>query len=83
MKKHILLFALSLVFFGLSAQELQLQDGKALKNGKLFTGVDVTFFDDGTSKKTETNYSKGLKDGIEFYYHENGELKAKEFGKKV
>lgn len=82
MKKSILLLALSLFITVLSAQELQLQKGKAYKDGKLFTGLDVTFFIDTEIKETKTNYTKGLKDGTEFFYHENGERKAERIWKK-
>jgi len=82
MKKYILLFALGLFINVLSAQKLQLQDGKAYKNGELFTGVDVTFFDDGISKKEEANYHRGLKNGTEYLYYKNGQLKAERIWKK-
>lgn len=82
MKKSILLLALSLFITVLSAQELQLQKGKAYQDGKLFTGVDVTFFIDTEIIETETNYTKGLKDGIETFYHKNGKKKADRIWKK-
>ncbi len=76
MKKYLLLFVLGLVTLTLSAQELQLQNGKAYKNGELFSGVEVTLFNGSSQTDTETNYSKGLKDGTETFYYENGNKKA-------
>lgn len=76
MKKSILLLALSLIITAISAQKLQLQEGKAYQNGTLFTGVDVTFFADSDIKESETSYTKGLKDGQEILYYKNGQMKA-------
>jgi antitoxin component YwqK of YwqJK toxin-antitoxin module len=82
MKKSILLLAFSIVLTVLSAQELQLQDGKAFKDDQLFTGVDVTFFMGTEQIETECPYSKGVKDGVEVFYHKNGAKKAERIWKK-
>lgn len=76
MKRTILIMVLSVFLSALTAQDLQIQKGKAYLDGKLFTGTDVTYFEGTEQIKSEALYTNGLKNGVEVLYHTNGEKKA-------
>lgn len=65
----------------LFGQSIQIIEGKAYKDGQLFTGEDVSYFEGSTQVKETTQFVNGLEDGISKLYHANGQLKAKRFWK--
>lgn len=82
MKKYISLLVLSLIIVSLNAQNLQLKEGKVYKEGKCFSGIDFTYFEGTKHKQSETTFKKGLKNGIEVLYFENGQEKSERHWKK-
>lgn len=74
MRSIILLIFAAILPFWVSSQELTRMDGKFYKNGMLYTGTHIEYYDNG-HRKSEQSFKNGLYDGKSVFYFENGQVK--------
>ncbi len=69
-------------FIQLSAQDMTLQDGKFMKDGKVYTGSFSEYGDDGQLLVLHESIVNGLENGLVTYYHADGQKKEQRSYKK-
>lgn len=82
MKKLVMSLGLFFLAFTLFSQNLQVVEGKVYSDSKLYTGYEVSYFENTTQVKATKHYVNGLEDGKSIMYHPNGAVKAERYWKE-
>jgi antitoxin component YwqK of YwqJK toxin-antitoxin module len=81
MKLFLTILWIVLGFGYIQGQDVELVNGKYLKDGKIYTGVLREYNQNGTLI-AEKNIKKGMPDGISLLYYDNGNKKEQQAYKK-
>ncbi len=82
MKKIFLSLGMFFLAITLFSQNLKVIDGKVYSDNKLYTGDEISYFENSTQIMEAKHYVNGLEDGKSTLYYENGQIKAERFWKE-